>query len=377
MSYNVFPAPSVGVEKKAFVFPDGQLKSTNVSLDAGTYLVSNSSDLYEVSINNKITTGKSGALYLTTSATTAGITYPNPGLTWTSVSSAMTTSISQIAYGNNILVAVGFGNQIATSPTGTANWTSRTGTFGTSIIEGVTFGNGVFVAVGRGGNISSSTNGITWTSRTGNFSTNTINAVTFGNGIFVAGSTTGQINTSTDGVTWTTSTTFSSREIDILTYKNNLFLMGANNGLLATSTDGTTWTTRTTGLSTGAGDIIQGITYGNDKYLVTNSATSTVSISTNGITWTTQVTDRSGINQVRFTGSYYVGFIIPGSSNAVVSTDTITWTLRGLGGNPYSVDYIPELEKVFIGGNTIASYSTAPSKDVVLTFEKLEDATVV
>ncbi len=61
--------------------------------------------------------------------------------------------LSEVTYGNNTFVAVGWHGAILTSPDG-VTWTERTsGT--TESLKGVTYGNNTFVAVGGSGNIGS------------------------------------------------------------------------------------------------------------------------------------------------------------------------------------------------------------------------------
>jgi hypothetical protein len=84
------------------------------------------------------------------------VTSPD-GITWTNRASGNNYSLSAIAYGNNLFVAVGPGGAagffkqpsdetILTSPDG-LTWTSRTSGIG-SDLSSVAYGNNQFVAVG-------------------------------------------------------------------------------------------------------------------------------------------------------------------------------------------------------------------------------------
>ena len=74
-------------------------------------------------------------------------------------------------------------------------WTTRTSTFGTSIINSVAYGNNLWVAGGDGGTLRTSTDAVTWTTRTSGFSTSAIQSVAYGNNIWVLAGDAGQIKT--------------------------------------------------------------------------------------------------------------------------------------------------------------------------------------
>jgi hypothetical protein len=94
-------------------------------------------------------------------------TNDNPS-TWSKVHQA-SQSLSGVAYGGGLWVAVGNRNLVVTSTNGTT-WTERQGAFSGADWTWIEYGNGQFVAcggataAGRGvGTIMFSTNGINWT----------------------------------------------------------------------------------------------------------------------------------------------------------------------------------------------------------------------
>lgn len=88
------------------------------------------------------------------------------GIVWSDVATTSfgNNAVTQIAYGNDVFVAMGGGNTIATSPgTSGTTWTQRTSpASGTAAWGYLTFQNGIFVAVNTAQIAYTSTDGITW-----------------------------------------------------------------------------------------------------------------------------------------------------------------------------------------------------------------------
>jgi hypothetical protein len=88
------------------------------------------------------------------------------GIIWSNVTSTSfgSNGITQIAYGNDVFVAMGASNLIATSPgTSGTTWTQRTSpASGTNPWGYLTFQNGYFIACNGSTGIFRSTDGITW-----------------------------------------------------------------------------------------------------------------------------------------------------------------------------------------------------------------------
>ena len=228
------------------------------------------------------------------SKTSSAVTVTLP--TWTAVADSTfgTSSISAIAYGNGMYVAVGTVGKMATSTDG-ITWTAVTTTLFDNIIGGTTvksviyaiaYGNGKFVAGGQFGKMAVSIDGTTWTAVTD--STFTIYSIVYDNGKFVAGGNNGKMATSTDGTTWTAvaDSTFGTSTINAIAYANGKFVAGGTDGKMATSTNGETWTAvaDSTFGTESYSDTINAIAYGNGKYVAVGTD-GKMAISTDGITW--------------------------------------------------------------------------------------------
>ena len=117
-----------------------------------------------------------------------------PGITWTSRTSATDNNWRGVTYGNGIFVAVamtGTGNRVMSSPDG-ITWTSQVSAIDNSW-NFVTYGGGLFVAVantGSGNRVMTSPDGITWTSQASAADIQWFGA-TYGGGLFVAVAATG------------------------------------------------------------------------------------------------------------------------------------------------------------------------------------------
>lgn len=102
----------------------------------------------------------------TNSATGSVIKTTTDGVVWSSVATTSfgNNGITQIAYGNDVFVAMGGSNTIATSPgTSGTTWTQRTSpASGTGAWWYLTFQNNIFVALNTTGTTYTSSDGITW-----------------------------------------------------------------------------------------------------------------------------------------------------------------------------------------------------------------------
>jgi hypothetical protein len=244
--------------------------------------------------------------------------------------------IYNIGMANNILVAVGGGNTIASSSDGGITWTGNTifGYYG----YGVAYGNSLWVAVGAGdvNTIATSSNGISWTGRGKTIFANQGNGIRYSNGLWVAvGSGTNTIATSTDGINWTgRGTTVFNNRGNRVAYGNSLWVaVGAGGNSIATSTDGINWTGRGATVFTNATDVA----YGNGLWVAVGSGTNTIATSTDGINWTgitgtTIFTNGTGIAYGKDSSGNNSWMAVGDGANFFAkSTDGINWT--GLGGS--------------------------------------------
>jgi hypothetical protein len=107
--------------------------------------------------------------------------------------------IYTVAYLNGVFYAGGSTGKLATSVNGTASWTQRTSSFGSSVILGLAYSStlSIYIAVGGDGKLATSSDGLTWTQRTSSFGTTFIRGVVAFGGTLVAVGDDGKLATST------------------------------------------------------------------------------------------------------------------------------------------------------------------------------------
>lgn len=296
--------------------------------------------------NTYLAAGGSGAFQTSTDA-----------VTWTTRSVSFGSSlIYSITFGNGVYVLGGAGGRMTTS-TDLATWTVRTSQFGTSIIQGLAYGAGVYVAVGAGGRLTSSTDAITWTARTSNFGTSAIGRVRFLNNLFVAVGAGGRMTTSTDGITWTvvTTTGFTTNTISEVTYYNGYYVAAGGSGVIRYSTDTVTWNAPTwTGITPGTTFYALASISGR---LYVAGGTGALFSSTDGIAWDTNYPNIVGETNASFQSAAFHGgkYYILGNNISAISTDGVTWTQDGtITGN----FIISDGTRFVVNTNTAVSTST-------------------
>lgn len=271
-----------------------------------------------------VTAGSNGELYTSTSTTVANGS-------WTSRTSSFGTSViySVASNGTNLYVAVGESGKLATSPDG-VTWTQRTSSFSTTSIKYVAYGNGYWVAVGDSAKVAYSTDGITWTQKTTGI-TSTVVRVAYGNGLWVIGNDLGNFYTATDPTgTWTSRTSTLFVTSDILYFKGqSIWVAGADTGTtgaLASSTDGLTWTARTSAISLAGANAQFAANTTVVAALVPDASLSLdIQSSTNGTAWTNRTPAiSSGI--AWFGMSDDAGLLV--FNGFQTSSDGTTWSSR-------------------------------------------------
>jgi len=241
-------------------------------------------------------------------------------------------SANKIIYANGLWAAAQ-GSAVLTSPDA-ITWTTRTTTFGTTIVRSVAYGNGLWVAAGDTGQLRTSTDAITWTTQTSNFGTSVIWDVEFGNGIFVAVGAGGAIRTSTDAVTWVTRTSNAVTPIYSVIYGNGVWVAAIDANSISdprirTSTDAITWTTRS--LTFTAIGVVLRLRATRNGYLAVAPSGGSALSSDNGVTWTTG-SALGGSNSITSFGSARGLTVFPAGSAAVqVSTNAVTFTTISTG----------------------------------------------
>lgn len=230
------------------------------------------------------------------------------------------------------------------------SWTT-TGTSGSSTFTGVAYGNGRFVSVGIGGVRQYSTDGINWTNVTP-VSSDTPLKIRFINGEFWAPEGVGYIRRSTDGETWSSQIYMANTATvmrDITRGEDMggtvIYMACGGSGRVKISVDGNAWYT----FGTGTSFDLNGIAYGNGKFVVVG-ASGTVRHGSDA--WLTWAGANAGSGVFRSVAYGNGRFVLVGDSGVTRYSvdDGVTWTTTGtISAKSYS-DIIFHDNKFFASG---------------------------
>ena len=232
-----------------------------------------------------VAAGNSGVLFSSTN-----------GVTWTPLSSAVTTKLNAVGYYSGNYLVAGAGGVILRSADATVSWPQQTSSTTNDLYAISNYGTAGFIATGASGTIIHSGDGVTWTAATSTPNTvNTLYGVTYGNGKYVAVGAAGTILTSTDAATWsvpTSNTSSTSNTLKSIAYAppaigttgNGTFVAVGSSGAVVISSDrGLSWAPITTSpFSTST--VINSITYG--RQFVAVAENGSIYNSIDGLTWT-------------------------------------------------------------------------------------------
>jgi hypothetical protein len=257
-----------------------------------------------------------------------------PGTSWSQSTSATTSALRDVTWGNSLFVAVGSSGVIRTSPDG-ITWTSRTsGT--TNTLYGVTWDGFQFVAVGSGGVILTSPNGTTWTARTSGTTIALLSVASSGNLLLAGGYDLFDyvVCTSTDGITWTVVTTgdmFTSPRYPIASViwaGDKFYTVGGSLNSVRTTVDGITWQSYTSAAIEYAP---QDIAWSGTQFLLVTTNGGLV-ISGDGVNWT-RTRSGGGAADNKFGAGYAAQLAVAVGESGRISTspDGTTWTNRTSG----------------------------------------------
>ncbi|PSL19882.1 T9SS type A sorting domain-containing protein [Dyadobacter jiangsuensis] len=258
----------------------------------------------------------------------------NNGYSWSSpTTNFRTMQLNGAAYGNGTFVAVGSApldngatglgqTNLAITSTDGVNYTvGQTVKLvgGAKSIHDVAFGNNLFVAVGADALIQTSPDGKDWTYRQVEFGQQ-LNGVTFGNGRFVAVGLHGLIMWSYDGMVWKKSTNKVLYSIKTVAYGNGMFVLVGPYGLIGTSPDGSNWSYRYSGTT----NHLNGVAFGHNQWIVVGQ-NNTILTSPNGDKWT-PLTPNVAIGNSDYTDIIYEShFLITGTNGKIVRFIPNTW----------------------------------------------------
>ena len=196
------------------------------------------------------------------------------------------TQYNNIAYGNDLFIAIANGGYIIARSADGVLWSSYT--LPTSSVvswSDIAYGNNYWVMIGNGSSVClySNSNGLSWKESIMPSVTSWTNA-TYGNGIFVAiaQGTSSSAYSTDNGQTWYSGNGLTNVPWVGVAYGAGIFVAVASGTTVASrSTDGITWTTITLPVSS----TWSSITYGGGKFVIVSSTSATPLYSFNGITW--------------------------------------------------------------------------------------------
>lgn len=217
------------------------------------------------------------------------------GISWTAVTTGVTTQLNATAYGGGKHVAVGAGGTITNSLDAVA-WTPVTSPT-TNDLNGIALGGSGLVAVGNNGTIlRSNDGGNTWS-----VSTSGTTAHLYGIGIYgasyVAVGASGTVLVSSDGSTWTAQTSGTTKDLRAVAYSSTrpLFVAVGAGGTIITSADAIAWSSATSGTSVN----LNSVNVGGQFTAVGDLGT--ILVSTDGAIWNMAVSGTTAnLNAVQF-----------------------------------------------------------------------------
>jgi hypothetical protein len=251
--------------------------------------------------------------------------------TFSSTSSVLPTSANWTG------VAYGAGKYVAVSNTGTTAYTAngQTWSLGTALTNAlytdIAYGNNLFVAVASGStNAAYSATGTAWTQSV-TPSSSGYNAVGYGNNRFIAVQTNSLVAASTtDGSSWNAINLPISASWSGIAYGTIgtwVMVSGSNSNVaLYSINDGSTWTQVAMPSSANWASV----TWGNGRFVAIASGSTTAAYSFDGITWIASTTQAGAAwTAVRYGQGVFLA-IASGTSTAMTSADGVTWTTRTL-----------------------------------------------
>lgn len=246
------------------------------------------------------------------------------GSTWTKLSDGATDALNDMAYANDIYIAVGDDGTLLRSVSGII-WTEVDSTVDTALYR-TAAGGGTYVATGAanvsGGVILHSTDAETWTTVTSP-TPNFVDALIYADGRYMAVDGSGAVMTSPDGSEWTLgSGNVGFVQVRALAYGNDSYVAAGASGSMSYSTNGTDWSS----VSSGTTLTILDITHGPAGFVAV--AQQGIALrSQNGLSWTVvntgAITDLGGV-------SYGPdGYVAAGIGGVIMtSVDGLVWERR-------------------------------------------------
>ena len=215
-----------------------------------------------------VTVGSAGSAFVSSDA-----------ISWTAVTTGVTTQLNASAYGGGRHVAVGAGGVVVNSLDAVTWATQKSPT--TNDLNGIALSGNGLVAVGNGGVIlRTGDGGVTWSTATSGTTQNLYGVSALGTSYIVVGAN-GTILTSNDGDSWTAQVSGTTKTLRSVVQSLTLPLVVAlgDDGTILTSPDAITWTPATSGVTVN----LNSITLGGQFTAVGDLGT--ILVSTDGKTW--------------------------------------------------------------------------------------------
>ncbi len=260
---------------------------------------------------------------------------------------ASNCSGTAVAWTGRLLVVVGGGGQIATSPDG-VGWTPRySGT--NAWLSGVAWTGDHLVAVSSDG-VLSSPDGQIWRKIS---SASVEGPVIWAGTRLVAAGRSGQMATSPDGVSWSFPSVGTMNGIGALTWTGTQIVAVGGQGTVLTSPDGATWTFGYSGARVYLGSVAWS---GSQLVAVGGDAAAAILTSPDGAAWTSRVTGTtSDLTRVRWGGNRLLALA---GSAVLTSSDGVTWAANPLAKGLQLTDVVWTGSQYVGVGPTVAMTST-------------------
>jgi pimeloyl-ACP methyl ester carboxylesterase len=304
--------------------------------------------------------------------------------TWTQFTGE-SSYFNDIAYGNDMFVAVGQGLGYPTTPAVSVtspdgnSWTQHNlGTM--TYVKGIAYGNGRFVCVGGIVGVSSfavtSTNGVNWSASIP--LSNQAYCVAYGNGRFVAGFQ-NESFVSFDGLNWTQGISIGTQINSFsITFANGLFVAVDESLNVFTSPDGLNWSQS----SSAPSGSVTGVCYGNGLFVVGGFTCAShygdfcypaVFTSSDATNWTRHQMIQMSPSIWSLSGITYVSgeFMVGGSNGVLSSLDGVNWSGHDLGNGLQAWD-VTDGNGVLVArsGGLILTSGDGPKKKPTISVEK-------
>jgi len=271
------------------VAPAGGPSVTDSVFNAGTYVLTTSSDIF------------------TTTNATAG-PYTN----------RLAVALNSVAFGNSIYIAVGNGGLIYSSPDA-ITWTQRASGLTANNLTNSFYDGTFFWVTGANGTILVSPDGINWALAS-------LNSIGYNGTVYIAVGSNGLIYTSSNLTSWSKQTSGTTQVLNkIACILPTLCYVLGNNGTIESSANGTSWSTQTSGTTANLNAMACGI---NKCIIVGQNGTILSSYNLGPWTAVTSPTTQN-LNSISF---FYTIYVAVGNNGTIItSPDGQSWTIESSG----------------------------------------------